>query len=186
MLSIMTCNSCKTILIPNNVVNTDTYPICRRCYNTQSGEMKDFEAPDKIDENLWLGSCYSDIDLKYLQEKNIAGVVLVCPDGIERFPKQIVYHKIEILDTLDADLLSHLDSALCFIRSLIESNKGVLIRCSAGVSRSVAVVIGYLIKFHSLKYDKAFKLVQSKRPIIDPNSNFIKQLKQYESTVNSI
>eukprot|EP00826_Nyctotherus_ovalis_P048353 TRINITY_DN5681_c0_g1_i1.p1 TRINITY_DN5681_c0_g1~~TRINITY_DN5681_c0_g1_i1.p1 ORF type:complete len:115 (-),score=6.30 TRINITY_DN5681_c0_g1_i1:44-388(-) len=97
----------------------------------------------------------------------------------------MVYCKIEVLDTLEDNLLPHFDPAADFIRSVIEAGKGVLVRCSAGVSRSTSVVIAYLMKWEKLKYDEAFRLVQSKRQIVDPNPSFVKQLKQYEQMLTS-
>lgn len=56
----------------------------------------------------------------------------------------------------------------------------------AGISRSVTLVIAYLIKCHGLPYDTAYSMVKSRRKIvryyftqIHPNDGFIDQLKKY-------
>lgn len=54
----------------------------------------------------------------------------------------------------------------------------------AGVSRSVTLVLAYLIKKKGMRYDDAYSMVKSKRRIIHPNSGFIDQLRKYESQLN--
>jgi hypothetical protein len=44
----------------------------------------------------------------------------------------------------------------------------------------VAFVIGYLMWKNKISLNKAFEFVQNKRPIANPNVNFIKQLRNYE------
>lgn len=56
-----------------------------------------------------------------------------------------------------------------------KSNK-ILVHCSAGMSRSASIVIGYLIIYHNLDFEKAYHYVLSRRPCIYPNDGFIKQL----------
>lgn len=53
----------------------------------------------------------------------------------------------------------------------------------AGVSRSVTLVLAYLIKHHGLGYDQAYSMVKSRRKIIHPNDGFIEQLRRFESQV---
>ena len=48
--------------------------------------------------------------------------------------------------------------------------------CMAGVSRSATLVIAYIMKKYKMSLDEAKKLVEAKRPFINPNPGFIKQL----------
>lgn len=50
----------------------------------------------------------------------------------------------------------------------------------AGISRSVTLVLAFLIKKKGMKYDDAYLMIKSKRRIIHPNDGFIKQLRNYE------
>lgn len=50
----------------------------------------------------------------------------------------------------------------------------------AGISRSVALVLAFLIKKKGMKYDEAYSMVKSRRRIIHPNDGFIRQLRSYE------
>jgi Dual specificity phosphatase, catalytic domain len=51
---------------------------------------------------------------------------------------------------------------------------------SAGMSRSVTHVIGYLMKFEQLSLLQALQLVQAKRPCASPNSGFMRALAEVE------
>ena len=56
----------------------------------------------------------------------------------------------------------------------------MLVHCNAGVSRSAAIVIAYLMYSQHLNYQQAFDLVKSKRPAIRPNDGFVAELKQLQ------
>ncbi len=53
----------------------------------------------------------------------------------------------------------------------------VLVHCVAGVSRSVSLVLAYLIQAKGLAYQDAYSRVKVRRAIIHPNDGFIAQLK---------
>jgi len=49
-----------------------------------------------------------------------------------------------------------------------------------GKSRSVAVILVYLMKYKKMSLKDSIELVKEKRHIIKPNSNYIKQLEKLE------
>jgi protein-tyrosine phosphatase len=67
-----------------------------------------------------------------------------------------------------------------FINKSIEAGGKVLVHCMAGISRSVSVVIYYIMKKYNVSFDKAYQLVTVKRSIANPNQSFRLQLKGYE------
>jgi protein-tyrosine phosphatase len=54
-----------------------------------------------------------------------------------------------------------------------------MVHCLAGVSRSVSLVLAFLIKHQGFSYNQAFDFVKSRRKIIHPNDGFIQQLKKF-------
>ena len=64
-----------------------------------------------------------------------------------------------------------------FINCALAKGSKVLVHCMAGISRSVSVVTYHLMITYGLSYDRAIKLIRSRRPIANPNSNFINQLR---------
>lgn len=63
------------------------------------------------------------------------------------------------------DLTKYFDKSIDFIdNSLKQTN--ILVHCMAGISRSVTLVLAYLMKHHKMTYDQAFQVVRRKRKIV--------------------
>jgi dual specificity phosphatase 12 len=101
----------------------------------------------------------------------------VIPDDLD------IKHKFVLLeDDANADLLVVLDEACAFIDDALKPEAGivmgkVLVHCLQGISRSGAVILGYVMKTLNLEYPKALEVVRRARSIVMPNSGFEEQLK---------
>ena len=82
-------------------------------------------------------------------------------------------------DVPHENLVPHLDNATLFIHEAVSSGGKVFVHCMAGVSRSATVLAAYLIRFHGLSPDEAIALLIERRPIVNPNPGFRKQLEDY-------
>eukprot|EP01084_Bolivina_argentea_P064867 118250_1 len=96
------------------------------------------------------------------------------------------YLKCELLDIPEANIDEFFSKCIGFIENALNENNGnnkhvVLVHCFAGISRSAAIVMAYLMKVKKMKYLEAFMFTQQKREIICPNPGFQKQLKQWEN-----
>ena len=63
-----------------------------------------------------------------------------------------------------------------FLDKHLSAGEKVLIHCIAGVSRSVSVLIHYLMQKYNMPFDQALHMIQRKRSIANPNASFRKQL----------
>ena len=54
------------------------------------------------------------------------------------------------------------------------------VHCEMGISRSATIVIAYLMNKRKMTLFDAYRYVLERRPVIRPNSSFMKQLKDYE------
>ena len=97
----------------------------------------------------------------------------------------VVHKYVDLLDVPESGLLECFEECFRFIDSALNAGGHVYVHCNAGVSRSPAVVIAYLMKTKTLSYEQAFLQVKQKRSVINPNSGFVQQLKQYESMKHS-
>ena len=68
-----------------------------------------------------------------------------------------------------------------FINEGLSLNEGVLVVCTAGISRSATIVISYLIKTQKIRYEEAFSKVKEARALIKPNDGFVEILKRYST-----
>ncbi|XP_059505137.1 serine/threonine/tyrosine-interacting protein isoform X2 [Stegostoma tigrinum] len=68
-----------------------------------------------------------------------------------------------------------------FIDGCLENGGKVLLHGNAGISRSAALVIAYIMETFGVKYRDAFTYVQERRFCINPNAGFVHQLQEYEA-----
>ncbi|XP_069334529.1 dual specificity protein phosphatase 12 [Eulemur rufifrons] len=93
---------------------------------------------------------------------------------------------VPALDKPETDLLSHLDRCVSFITQAHANDRTVLVHCHAGLSRSVAVVIAFLMKTDELTFEEAYKYLQTIKPKAKMNEGFEWQLKLYEAMGNEV
>ncbi|XP_044856938.1 dual specificity protein phosphatase 12 isoform X1 [Mauremys mutica] len=84
-------------------------------------------------------------------------------------------------DEPGTDLLSHLDSCAAFLSAARAGGGAALVRCHAGVSRSVAVVTAYLMKTNNLTFEEAYATIKAIKSDAKMNEGFECQLKLYEA-----
>ena len=127
---------------------------------------------------IYISDIYTAKCNNILKEYNITAVVNVSTDIYTPIAKNNL--KINITDEITTDISKHFETAYKFINEHNIAGENVLIHCHAGISRSVTIVISYLMKKYKMKYFTAMKIVQTCRNIAEPNDGFIEQLKKYE------
>lgn len=89
------------------------------------------------------------------------------------------YLTITVHDHPDANIHQHLDVCAGFIHTALKRGS-VLVHCKFGRSRSASAVVAYLMKHHNMSCRESISLCVERRPMVRPNSGFLRQLKQYE------
>jgi protein-tyrosine phosphatase len=91
--------------------------------------------------------------------------------------------KITIEDKPTTLLEQHFETCFNFIE-LARINSGrILVHCYQGRSRCVAIVIAYLMKYLNYSLDNALNAIRQVRPSAQPNTGFMKQLRDFESSL---
>lgn len=136
---------------------------------------------DRIIDNIFLGDWFDSINEWKLKYNDIKCILTLNENNVHTEANKkmfarlgIRYKYIRIQDSLDANILPHVDSSIRFLKGC-DSN--VLVHCSAGVSRSVSIVVAYLMREKNMSYDKAIDYVRKRRPVANPNRSFVQQLK---------
>lgn len=94
------------------------------------------------------------------------------------------YLRIPIDDSLWDDLLPWIPQALHFIDAAMSSGASVLVHCVAGISRSPALAVAYIMYSLGMDLDHAYRFVKERRPSISPNFNFLGQLQHFQGTLS--
>lgn len=142
-------------------------------------------AVGQVYENLIFGSQDVAADRSLLMEHGVTHVLNLASGVPNFYPNEFIYQNWDLLDVPEAPLLGeHLTEACAFIDSG-RSSGCVLVHCNAGVSRSAAVVVAYLMRSHGWSYSAAFEFVRHKRPRARPNRGFVQQLMVLEKQLSN-
>ncbi|XP_075235701.1 dual specificity protein phosphatase Mpk3-like [Lycorma delicatula] len=140
----------------------------------------DRDFPVEILPRLFLGNAANSGDSDSLRKHGIQYILNVTPDLPNVFEGTIKYMNIPITDHWSQNLASFFPKAIEFIDEARSQDKGVLVHCLAGVSRSVTITVAYLMAKHSLSLNDAFCLVRARKSNIAPNFHFMEQLHSFE------
>ncbi|CAH8680453.1 unnamed protein product [Schistosoma rodhaini] len=137
---------------------------------------------------LYLGNARDSQDVDLIRQLNVTHIINVTDTLPMPFRKlnRIQYLHIPATDTTKQNLLPSFDRAVQFIEKARKHNGIVLVHCLAGVSRSVAVVMAYLLyNNRGLNVYKALEFVQARRSVAGPNLHFMGQLQAYYHDLHS-
>lgn len=157
--------------------------------------MPDFSG---IKEGIFIGNAYSVIgnyatkESDLLDVLNIKVVISALTEeeyedymiAREDFPG-IEWHRFVIDDDRDEKISLHFFTVYEIISKALSENKNVIVHCAAGMSRSPSLVIAYLMIENRWCYEEAYNYVKRRRPIVEPNIGFVKQLKALEYKLKS-
>lgn len=135
---------------------------------------------------IFLGNIEGAQDVKLLQRNGITSVLTVAANAEIRYaPHEIPMHKVVSADDFPSyPLIRHFEECIEFMdKALAVGN--ILVHCFAGMSRSSTIVIVYLMKrkgFRSLQ--PTLEFVKARRPIVQPNIGFMRQLKAFEEKLH--
>ena len=135
-----------------------------------------------LNDKLFLGNWNHSINETIINNLEITHILNVTPyknqiDGVNG----LVILQISIEDIETEDILSQMDKICTFIHSTLKENGNkLLVNCRAGRSRSSTAICSYLIKYHSMTVEEAISFCVERRPIVEPNQGFVKQLKEWQ------
>eukprot|EP01012_Entosiphon_sulcatum_P010688 TRINITY_DN1630_c0_g1_i1.p1 TRINITY_DN1630_c0_g1~~TRINITY_DN1630_c0_g1_i1.p1 ORF type:complete len:200 (-),score=16.62 TRINITY_DN1630_c0_g1_i1:29-628(-) len=170
---------------PNLSINAlrCTLPVQRVGEAEPTTEGTPHECATEIIPGLFLGAHNDALNFERLRANNIKYIINVTrecdsPDAAEQ---GFEYIKFPVDDHSDANIAVHFHEAIRWIDRARQENKGVLVHCYRGISRSATIVIAYLIARLGMSFHDSFELVKRKRDIISPNLGFVLALENFQS-----
>lgn len=137
---------------------------------------------------LFVGSFEAVRDCRSMQSIDAVLSVLK-PESRERFDREACLHGkphlfLELYDRKRSPIERLFEQAFQFIEQHRLAGHSVLVHCAAGRSRSVSLVLYYLLRkriCHSV--EEALALVRKARPEADPNPGFLEKLREVERSL---
>ena len=152
----------------------------------------DFSA-DNIIDNIYIGNVYDAHNIDKLNDLNIKNIISAVTGFDNIYDESFNHLSLNLIDNESQDIIHYFEITNHYIDNIIsknissasEKNKNkVLIHCICGVSRSVTILLAYIIKKYNYTPQYALKIVQKKRAISKPNENFMRQLRIYYENIN--
>lgn len=132
---------------------------------------------DYIIDNIYLGSCSGCSDFNLLKNKNIHYICNISDNIPNFFEERLEYFNIKIKDNgIDFFTLDELEKSYDFIIKTQNKKKNILVHCFVGRSRSVTVLIYYLMKKYNFTIKESIIYLKNKRFYINPSINFISNI----------
>lgn len=131
----------------------------------------------RITKSLWLSGFPSTKDLICYR---FTFVLCVCPKRPTLPNRGVNGVWISVTDSEMTNIRPFFIPAANLIDEQIENGEKVLIHCRMGRSRSVTILLAYLMYKQHLSLRKAMELVKVKRPVVKVNRGFARQLLRFE------
>jgi len=153
--------------------------------NMDNNEIKkDEDYNEIIKDFLYISGYKTASTASDLQNMKITNIINCSGDLCENLSfSGVNYLTLNIRDNVSENIECLFFKCINYINEAKEKQGRVLIHCYKGVSRSVSILISYLIYLYKWTYDEAFDFVQSKRSIANPNIGFYLQLKTFHKRI---
>ncbi|KAM9055682.1 dual specificity protein phosphatase 18 [Balaenoptera acutorostrata] len=134
----------------------------------------------QITSSLYISNGVAANNKLMLSSNHITTVINVSVEVVNTLYEDIHYMQVPVADTPMSRLCDFFDPIADHIHSVEVKQGRTLLHCAAGVSRSAALCLAYLMKYHAMSLLDAHTWTKSCRPIIRPNNGFWEQLIHYE------
>uniref|UniRef100_W5MNQ2 protein-serine/threonine phosphatase n=1 Tax=Lepisosteus oculatus TaxID=7918 RepID=W5MNQ2_LEPOC len=147
--------------------------------------MAQMDKPSRIFDYLYLGSEWNAANFEELQKNGVGYILNVTREIDNFFPETFTYLNIRVYDVETTDLLSHWNNTYHFIHRARIAGSRVLVHCKMGVSRSASTVVAFVMKEYGWSLEDTLGHIRERRPIVQPNAGFLKQLATYSGILQA-
>lgn len=145
-----------------------------------------YSDPIEIIDNIYLGNSLNAANDTTLQKFKI-NVIINVTDNIPNFyENDYEYYSINIKDTTVSMFGEQLLECAKFMNKKIKEGKNIMVHCFEGRSRSVAILVYYLMMYHEYGFYDAYDLIKNKKKIVNINKSFICELQDTRQRSKSL
>ncbi|KAL7920738.1 protein-tyrosine phosphatase-like protein [Trichoderma austrokoningii] len=138
--------------------------------------------------SIFIGPVSAASSISLLQANSISHVLSVGISPSSKVPG-VAYYRVSVSDSPTSSIMKISGATCHIIEAALQSNNStgrVLVHCSAGISRSPAVVAAYLMEHHGMSLMSALGQIVRARPQASPNPGFLRELKELEVQLRGI
>ncbi|XP_056132987.1 dual specificity protein phosphatase 22-B-like [Lampris incognitus] len=136
---------------------------------------------NKVLPDLYLGNIKDAQDRELLAQYNITHILSI-HDTAAPILEEKTYLCISASDHSKQKLSQYFRDSIVFIHETRLKGEGVLVHCVAGVSRSVTLVVAYIMTVTGRGWMESLAAVRAARPCAGPNLGFLRQLEEFENS----
>lgn len=152
--------------------------------------------PTQILNFLFLGNVRDAQDPSFLAEHDIRYIINVSQEEYWSVDKRVQIVTFKVDDSATADIASLFVPTRGLINNVRDryfrneaagkaSRPAVLVHCQKGRSRSVTIVLAYLIYMNGWSVAEAMKYVATRRPCAEPNIGFMEELRKLQESLTT-
>ncbi len=129
-------------------------------------------------DNIYLGNYNDSLNLDMLKRLGIRTVISAMdtrkpPVVLAAYSRMgIKHYHIKVDDHPSVDIMRYAQLVI----DIVNTGQPILVHCLMGMSRSATLVLAAVISKTGMGITDAIKYVRARRPIIQPNPGFMKQL----------
>lgn len=142
-----------------------------------------FRHPIEIIDGIYLGNIINASNYEQLKEYDFNVIYNVTKEHACYFPDYFEYHQIDVSDIKNAKITANgnFQEAVLSMAENKGLGKKILVHCHHGRSRSVSLIMAYLMMYHpdiAPDFDTAYSYMKKIKPVINMNLDFADQLRE--------
>ncbi|CAI8599034.1 unnamed protein product [Vicia faba] len=151
-------------------------------------EAANTERPSAITNYLFIGGALSARSIYTMQHLGINHILCLCTNEIgqsdSQFPDLFTYKNFFVCDTENSNISLLFEEACDFIEDVERAGQGILVHCFEGKSRSVTVVLAYLMLRKNFTLLEAWNAMKKVHRRAQPNDGFGKILQELDQKLH--
>ncbi|XP_054821573.1 dual specificity protein phosphatase PHS1-like isoform X2 [Prosopis cineraria] len=151
-------------------------------------EAANSEKPSRVANNLFIGGALAARSLYTLQQLGITHIMCLCTNEIgqsdSQFPDLFAYKNFFVCDDEDSNINSIFEEACDLISYVEEAGHRILVHCFEGKSRSVTLVLAYLMLRKKCTLLEAWNAMKRVHRRAQPNDGFAKILMELDQKLH--
>ncbi len=135
-----------------------------------------------IVEGLYLSNMKTSRNHKFFKTEKISDV-LIAAKNLKMIFKEVNYKRLILNDNPKQNIAKYFTESIKFIQDAVSQKRNVLVHCLGGKSRSVTIVVAYVMLKQNQTFEKALEFVKKQHRPSNPNPGFLSQLRIFEECV---